>query len=580
MHEPLEILKNEAIRPTRAVQEEICPLKVQREKLKEAAALYVKKYRLVGPLSGEELFLHAQAVIQQEGIPVKYLKFAAIIVNNEVWRGRLAGIPFHRRLLLLPKCLRHETACRANVDEYGLVCELCGNCVISELQTEAERLGYVVMVAEGSPMVMALIESGQIEAVVGVSCLAVLEEVFPYMEAAAVPGIAIPLLQNGCKNTSVDLDWVWDAILLTGEDETRSLNLEELREKIDDWFGVSLLDQALGPARSETEKIARHWLAKSGKRWRPFLTCCVYQALQQDPSTELPEHLHKLAVAVECFHKASLIHDDIEDGDGQRYQEKTLHEEYGIPVALNVGDFLLGEGYRLIADLLTSDEQKAKMLKVAAQGHRTLCVGQGAELCWLRDKKPLSPKEVCKIFGQKTAPAFEVALSLGAIYAGADRSLGKILQRYSDALGIAYQIQDDLDDADLDGPVLSIKRNPSSTVHPPESQAIWQQAMRPSLILALAYERAEDKDKNVLRCLWEDDLSVTIQVDQVRTILKKLNVAQSIQELVEGYKHQAIRTLHSLHNPNLKGILRRVIAKIFQDIQIMACCNDRKCKDS
>jgi geranylgeranyl pyrophosphate synthase len=50
-----------------------------------------------------------------------------------------------------------------------------------------------------------------------------------------------------------------------------------------------------------------------------------------------------------AFHKASLIHDDIEDGDALRYGEPTLHSEYGVAVALNVGDLLIGEGYRLLA---------------------------------------------------------------------------------------------------------------------------------------------------------------------------------------------------------------------------------------
>ena len=114
-------------------------------------------------------------------------------------------------------------------------------------------------------------------------------------------------------------------------------------------------------------------LAKAGKRWRPFLSVCVFQAFQEDPDGPLPEELRAAAIAVECFHKASLIHDDIEDGDALRYGEKTLHEEYGVPVALNAGDFLLGEGYRMIAELDTGSRQRAGMLKVAAAGHRTLC---------------------------------------------------------------------------------------------------------------------------------------------------------------------------------------------------------------
>ena len=110
-------------------------------------------------------------------------------------------MPFDRRLLLLPKCLRVEDKCPAPFDEFGLLCKQCGLCTIQDLQEEAERLGYAVLVAEGSALVMALIQSGKIDAIVGVSCLSVLERAFPYMEAAAIPGVAIPLLQDDCKDT-------------------------------------------------------------------------------------------------------------------------------------------------------------------------------------------------------------------------------------------------------------------------------------------------------------------------------------------------------------------------------------------
>ena len=101
-------------------------------------------------------------------------------------RARLAQVPFERRLLLMPKCLREENRCPAPFDEFGLLCKQCGLCSIQDFQTEAERLGYAVLVAEGSALVMAMIQTGQIEAIVGVSCLPVLEKTFPFVEAAAV----------------------------------------------------------------------------------------------------------------------------------------------------------------------------------------------------------------------------------------------------------------------------------------------------------------------------------------------------------------------------------------------------------
>src|ERR1700744_1993577 len=144
--------------------------------------------------------------------------------SREVEGDQLATVPYERRLLLMPKCLRVEAHCPAPFDEFGLLCKKCGLCSIQDLQDEAERLGYAVLVAEGSALVMAIIETGKIEAIVGVSCLSVLEKAFPFMEAAAIPGIAIPLLQDDCIDTNVDIDWVWDYIHLTSDDQTRRLD--------------------------------------------------------------------------------------------------------------------------------------------------------------------------------------------------------------------------------------------------------------------------------------------------------------------------------------------------------------------
>src|SRR5438309_9699032 len=420
----------------------------ERSKILQFIRHYVAEFNPVPPLPFDQLKEHADRVVSMLKCDPVYRDYIGVLINNEMWRETLAAVPYERRLLLLPKCLRVESKCPAPFDEFGLLCKQCGLCTIQDLQSEAEKLGYAVLVAEGSAIVMSLIQTGKIEAIVGVSCLSVLERAFPYMEAAAIPGVAIPLLQDDCIDTTVDLDWIWEYIHLTSEDQTRRLDLGALRDEVEFWFGPASLDLILGNAEGETERIARDWLKRAGKRWRPFLTVSAYQALRKDTGGALPNDIRKIAVAVECFHKASLIHDDIEDNDSMRYGEKTLHEEHGIAVALNVGDLLIGEGYRLIAACHATPAQKAEMLLVASQGQRELCQGQGAELCWARSPQPLTQTQVLDIFRQKTAPAFEVALHLGALYAGTQshEEVSDVLRSYSEALGIAYQIRDDLSD--------------------------------------------------------------------------------------------------------------------------------------
>jgi hypothetical protein len=251
----------------RQPQETIPPTLFERERLRAYIRSYVdaRTGELTPPLLIDELKRHAELVVRGAGIDAKYVDYAGVLLNNEVWRDQLATVPYGRRLLLLPKCLRIEDKCPAPFDEFGLLCKQCGLCTIQDLQVEAERLGYAVLVAEGSALVMALIQTGKIDAIVGVSCLSVLEKAFPYMEAAAIPGVAIPLLQDDCKDTTVDLDWVWDVIHLTSDDRTRRLDLDALRQEVESWFTPEALDGIFGePARGTPRRWpANGWPARA-----------------------------------------------------------------------------------------------------------------------------------------------------------------------------------------------------------------------------------------------------------------------------------------------------------------------------
>ncbi|MCH2471845.1 MAG: polyprenyl synthetase family protein [Gemmatimonadetes bacterium] len=544
----------------RRAQSNIPDDKQVRVRLKQLTEDYIKRVGAIPPLTMDELREHTSAVLQEAGLDPIYKDYTAILVGNAAWRDAVARIPYDRRLLLIPKCLRVEDKCPAPFDEFGLLCKECGLCSIQDLTVEAERLGYAVLVAEGSAIVRSMIETGKIEAVVGVSCINVLEKCFPHMEAAAVPGVAIPLLQDDCINTTVDLDWVWDLIHLTSDDKTYRLDLDTLKTEVRGWFATDSLDAIMGAVRNddETEQIARDFLATGGKRWRPYLTTCTYMALESDRQEDGPEltsEVKKAAVAIECFHKASLIHDDIEDGDEQRYQRPTLHTAVGVPVALNVGDFLVGEGYRLLGEI-----GKAEMTAVAAQGHVTLSRGQGRELLWVRNPEPLPSIQVLEIFRQKTAAAFEVALRLGAILGGADEGTHNVLCKYSEALGIAYQIKDDLEDFKGDA----------------DSNDLEQ--VRLSLILAIAHKRAGGADKKRIAALIRS--GAPEGADEVHEIVRELGVLDKTDDLLEAYKEEAIRSLRFLSSPTLKGLMRRIVGKIFGEKLIEGYCSEFEARNA
>lgn len=550
----------------RPAQSDIPDDKAARAHLKDVARLYARSAKLVPPLTMDELREHTANVLEKAGLPEAFKDYAAVLVSNSAWADSLAQIPYEKRLLLLPKCLRVESKCPAPFDEFGLLCKECGLCSIQDLTVEAERLGYAVLVAEGSAIVQRMIETGKIEAVVGVSCLNVLEKCFPHMEAAAIPSVAIPLLQDDCINTTVDLDWVWEFIHLTADDKTHRMDLDGLKEEVRSWFTRDALDGLLGPAMTDTDAIARDWLARDGKRWRPYLAACTYMALEgvsHDGPPAPTRALRQVAVAIECFHKASLIHDDIEDDDAQRYGKATLHMELGVPVALNVGDFLLGLGYQLLAEIDADPAVKVEMLRLAAESHQMLSRGQGTELSWARNRRVLSSMEILEIFRMKTAPAFEVALRLGACLGRADQEIHDVLRTYSEALGLAYQIADDIED------------------HSDEGDSHDLDAIRPSLIMAIAHKRApEGPEQDRIADLWCGRVPWSDVRDEVRTLLETRGVISKAEELLDAYKEQAVRSLRFVPNATLKGLLRRVVGKIFSEQLIEGYCSEFEARNA
>jgi len=423
---------------TAPVRQRVPEDKSLRESLLRAVSERVGRLALVPPLTLDELRAHAEEILSALGAEPAYLDFTTVLVGNETWRETFAGIPYDRRVLLLPQCLRHRHECPAPIDEIGLLCEGCGRCAIGGFIQAAETLGYVVLVAEGTTVVTKLLEQGRVDAVVGVSCLHVLERAFPHAAAHAIPSLAFPLYRDGCEATDFDQDWLREALhLRTAARWSGRVDIDHLRQEVEAWFqpaplrelldgaktptevgfsrrenllspteeGFSRRENLLSPTEvgfsrrenllSPTEEEALAWLLQGGKRWRPLLAACIYQALSGSELTgAFPKALRKVAVATECFHKASLLHDDLEDHDEYRYGQPTPGRRLGMPIALNLGDFLIGEGYRLLTECELPPATQARLFRAAAEGHRNLCLAK-AQSCPGSGSRPNSRPLKC-----------------------------------------------------------------------------------------------------------------------------------------------------------------------------------------
>jgi geranylgeranyl diphosphate synthase type II len=477
----------------------------------------------------------------------EYLGFAMVCLGNEFWRDQLQAIPFNRRLLLLPHCLKHAEGCPADYDEFGLDCRKCGACSVADFKTRAENLGYKVLVSEGTPIVLKIIVSGHIDAIVGVACLNVLEKALDKILLAGIPAVAAPLLSSNCKSTSVDEDWVVQLIDLQTPPppvRTRSyVHLMRLAHQVCEEPELSRLAPRSRTAVSgkpdplaKHEAIAYDWMAQGGKRSRPFITLAVHDALTGGHGTLAaegctpPDAVRRTALAIEAFHKASLVHDDIEDDDTFRYGRTTLHRVHGVGTAINIGDYLLGLGYRLVSRerKVLGGDCTADIYDRLAEAHLKLAEGQGAELLWrdARDKS-LTALDALKIYALKTAPAFEAALYAGVRLAGPTEAYEKLIAEFSKNLGVAFQIDNDLQDWQGD-----------ETNKVVAGQDVL--AARPTLLLALALEGSSGEDRaELLGLLHGSQTAEADRLARVRALFEKAEVFTKAEKLIEKFRARA-----------------------------------------
>jgi len=512
--------------------------KSERTHIRTAIDSYFIKHQVMPPVSHDRLFHFASTLMEAERWEERYRAFIMVCCGNAIWRSVVGAIPFNRRIFLLPQCLRNVAFCTAEQDELGLLCNECGNCSISGFLREAENLGYVALVTEGTTITTRLIESGKVDAVIGVGCMEVLQKMFASVSKYSIPGIGIPLTTCGCVETTADSAWIKHEIYNFREDPAvRLLNLNYLRNKSSSIFGEEQLIRILGVAKSKTEIIAFESLLSGGQRLRPFLTVLAYEAFVPEPD---PSILNMLALSVECFHKASLIHDDIEDNDDLRYGVETLHTQRGIPVAINVGDYLIGEGYRLISESSLSPEMIREGIKIVSRGHRSLTIGQGTELISIHANEILSLDEMLELFENKTAAAFKVSLLLGATIGGASDEILKALSHFSKLVGIGYQIKDDLSDYQGHKGDIAIRKF--------------------SILLSMLKEKLPETEAEKFQAAYKSgDLEVLYH------LIDQNQIPEATKDLLINIINDAKDCLDNLSNLGLKLALYEVLGKIFKE---------------
>lgn len=509
------------------------------------------------PLDKPSIERVARSILADADQPESLLGWTMVSLASEFWRDHVAATPTNRRLLLLPTCPTQKDAGRQ----------------VAELSSQATGLGYRVLAVDNTPDVVAAILGGEVDAIVGVAGLDLLEKAFDKVLPAGVPCMAAPLLCGERQESAVEEDWLRETIHLRfdaaparpadGPVAANSfLPLLRLAKRM---FDTEQLARLL-PRRRElstrltddpvaaTEQIAYDFIARGGKYSRPFITLAAQAAASghNTPPEQLPDAVKRVALSIEVFHKASLVHDDIQDDDPHRYGSPTLHREHGVPMAINVGDYLIGLGYQLIAGEAAAigPQATADILQKLSLAHVRLTEGQGAELVWRgRADKRLTPDDALTIYALKTSPAFEAALYGGVRLAVDAASLEAPIHEFSKHLGVAFQILNDLmdwrgdDDNKLaaGGDVLG---------------------GRPTLLLALALDALEGADRDELLAIAANPPADALP--RVRRLYQQAEVFATANRIVDDLRREAQAIADGLPTDDLRRLAHYLIDTVLQ----------------
>ncbi|MEO8810496.1 MAG: farnesyl diphosphate synthase [Rhodanobacter sp.] len=217
------------------------------------------------------------------------------------------------------------------------------------------------------------------------------------------------------------------------------------------------LERHLPPAdhsHAELHRAMRYAVLGGGKRLRPLLVYATADALdKRGPS------LDAAACAVELIHAYSLVHDDLPamDDDALRRGRATCHVVFGEAMAILAGDALQALAFELLADERSCDVVPAVRLTMLhalgrACGAEGMAGGQALDLAAVGQS--LSLAELEHMHACKTGALIRASVKLGALAAGADASVLGALDDYASAVGLAFQVRDDILDVEGESAVI------------------------------------------------------------------------------------------------------------------------------
>jgi geranylgeranyl pyrophosphate synthase len=203
----------------------------------------------------------------------------------------------------------------------------------------------------------------------------------------------------------------------------------------------SLMDEVVRDTCSEETllwEMVQYHLETGGKHLRAILPLLIAEALGADPSRLIP-----FGAACEMLHNASLIHDDLQDGDEFRRGQPTVWKKYGMAQAINLGDAMIAYTILFMQRLEVPAALRERATSRVLLEMLRVIEGQVQELD-LKSRTAVSLEDYMRMVEGKTARLFSLPMSGAALLSGADEEVQQGLIEAASHIGVLFQIQDDI----------------------------------------------------------------------------------------------------------------------------------------
>ena len=279
-------------------------------------------------------------------------------------------------------------------------------------------------------------------------------------------------------------------------------------------------------------EVTAHLVEAGGKRLRPMLTLAAARMVGYQGQ----DHV-KLAATVEFIHTATLLHDDVVDESQLRRGRRTANLLWGNKSSILVGDYLFSRSFQLMVET-----GSLRVLDILANASATIAEGEVLQLTAAQDLRT-DESIYLKVIRGKTAALFSAATEVGGVIAGAAEDVVAALRDYGDALGIAFQIVDDV--LDYGGTSAVIGKNTGDDFR--------ERKLTLPVIHAVANSNSEE------RAFWERVIEKGDQregdLDRAMAILATHGSIVYARDSAVAWARRAKSALHNLPANNLRDTL-------------------------